>query len=114
MSNGGKSALDNAAQDANQNMSPSPVGSACSSCGTSPDSPSDQTISPDKKHWIAIELVDAEGRGVADEEFKLTLPDGTTAEGSLDAKGKAKIKGIDAGACQITFPNRDRDSWKPK
>lgn len=111
MSNDGNSALDNASNDANQNMSPAPAGSACSSCGTSPDSPSDQTISPDKKHWISIQLVDPDGKPVPGEDYRVVLPDGTPVEGCLDQKGRAKISGIDSGSCQVSFPSLDGEIW---
>lgn len=111
MSNGNSSALDNASQDSNQNMSSAPAGSPSQSCG-SPDSTSDQTISPDKTHWIAIELTDEEGHAIPYEDYSIALPDGTVIEGSLDRRGRARIAGIDAGSCKVSFPNRDADCWK--
>lgn len=110
MSGNGNSAADNAASDANQNMSPSPAGSPSQSCG-SPPTP-DPVVSPDKKHWIAIELVDDLGKHVPYEDYRITLPDGTSFEGSLDSKGRARINGIDPGNCQVTFPNLDKDMWE--
>jgi type VI secretion system secreted protein VgrG len=112
VSNGGSGPLDNASNDANQNMSPAPAGSPSQSCGSAP-SP-DTAVSPEKKHWVAIELVDEGGQAVAGEDYKITLPDGTVVEGSLDEKGRAKISGIDSGNCKVTFPNLDRDLWKKK
>lgn len=112
MSNGGNSALDNASNDANQNMSPSPAGSPSSTCGSPP--PADTVVSPDKKHWIAIELVDEHGKHVPYEDYRITLPDGTVIEDSLDRKGHAKINGIDSGTCRVTFPNLDTELWKRK
>lgn len=105
-------ALSNASNDANQNMSPAPAGSPTQSCGSAPDSVSDQTVSPDKKHWIAIELVDEAGKPVPNENYRITLPDGTSVEGTLDKKGRAKITGIDPGTCKVSFPDRDADCWK--
>jgi len=103
-------ALNNASNDANQNMSPAPAGSPCQSCG-SPPTP-DQTVSPEKKHWIAIELVDELGKHVPYEDYRVTLPDGTIVEGSLDRRGRAKITGIDAGTCKVSFLNRDAPDWR--
>lgn len=116
MSNGGNGSLDNASSDANQNMSPSPAGAPSSSCGSSPssDSPSNQTVSPNKTHWIAIQLVDEEGHAVPGEDYRVTLPDGTVVEGCLDGHGRAKVSGIDSGSCKLTFPNLDKDSWQAK
>jgi type VI secretion system secreted protein VgrG len=68
-----------------------------------------------KTHWIEIELVDEDGKPVPGEEYQVTLPDGSTvASGTLDGKGKARVEGIDPGSCKVTFPNLDKDSWKPK
>ena len=110
MSNGGNSALDNAFNDANQNMSPSPVGSPSSSCGSAPSQ--DTVVSPDKKHWIAIELVDEQGHAVPYEDYRITLADGSVIEDRLDRKGRGRINGIDSGTCKVSFPNRDAKDWK--
>ena len=68
-----------------------------------------------KPHWIEIELVDEEGKPVPGEEYRITLPDGSTvASGTLDGKGKARVDGIDPGTCKVTFPNLDQSAWKPK
>jgi type VI secretion system secreted protein VgrG len=66
-----------------------------------------------EKTWIEIELVDAQKNPVAGEKYKITLPDGTAAEGTLDEKGLARVEEIEPGTCQITFPNLDKDAWKP-
>jgi len=108
------SPLENASNDANQNMSSSPAGSPSSSCGSdsSSDSPSNQTVSPDKTHWIAIQLVDEDQHAVPFEDYRITLSDGTVVEGSTDKHGRAKISGIDSGDCKVSFPNRDTKDWK--
>ena len=47
--------------------------------------------SPDAKkkpHWIEIELIDEQGKPVAGEHYRITLPDGTTlAEGTARHEG---------------------------
>jgi type VI secretion system secreted protein VgrG len=108
---GSGSSLDNAFNDANQNMGTSAAGSPAQSCGSAPTP--DSPISPDKTHWIAIELVDELGKHVPYEDYSITLPDGTPIEGTLDKRGRAKITGIDGGTCKVTFPNRDKELWKP-
>lgn len=110
MSFSDSNALDNASSDANQNMSPTPAGSAVQSCGSAP-TPA-PPVSPDKTHWIAIELVDELGKHVPYEDYQVTLPDGTIIEDSLDRRGHAKITGIDPGTCKVSFPNRDAESWR--
>ena len=76
-----------------------------------PNSPDNQ----EKKHWIEIKLVDQAGKPVPGEPYQITLPDGTTiADGTLDEKGFARVDNIDPGTCKVTFPNLDKDAWKPK
>jgi type VI secretion system secreted protein VgrG len=76
-----------------------------------PNSPENKT----KKNWIEIKLVDDAGKPVAGEPYRVTLPDGATvADGTLDEKGSARVEGIDPGNCQVTFPSRDKQAWKPK
>lgn len=109
------SPLSNASSDANQSMSSGAAGSPSSACGSPSDSSSsNQTISPSKSHWIAIQLVDEKGHPVAGEDYRATLPDGTVIEDSLDEHGKARISGIDSGNCKVSFPNRDKEVWKKK
>jgi type VI secretion system secreted protein VgrG len=68
-----------------------------------------------KTHWIEINLVDDQGKPVAGEPYRVTLPDGTTvADGTLDEKGHARIDHVDPGSCKVTFPNSDKDAWEPK
>jgi hypothetical protein len=109
----GNSALDNASNDANQNMSPTAAGSCVQPCG-SEALPPPAVVEPEKKHWIQIEMVDKEGKPVHGEDFKITLPNGTLIEGSLDEHGRSRIEGIDPGNCIVTFPNLDKDCWEPK
>lgn len=67
-----------------------------------------------KKSWIEIVLVDMENRPVPGEPYRITLPDDSVAEGTLDEKGFARVEAFDAGNCKITFPNRDQSVWSPK
>lgn len=110
----GSSPFSSASNDANQNMSPAPAGSPSASCGDSSSSSaaSDPPVSPQKTHWIAIQLVDQQGHAVPGEDYRITLPDGTTVEGCLDAHGRARITGIDPGSCKVSFPNFDAKDWK--
>ncbi len=69
----------------------------------------------DKKSWIEIELLDRKNKPVTGEPYRVTLSDGqTVAEGTLDEKGRARVEGLDPGTCKVTFPKRDKRSWKPK
>lgn len=67
----------------------------------------------EEKSWIEIELVDEEEEPVPGEKYKITLPDGKVAQGTLDEKGFARVDGIEPGTCQITFPDLDKEAWEP-
>ncbi|MFH1573578.1 MAG: hypothetical protein ABIG68_06310 [Acidobacteriota bacterium] len=54
--------------------------------------------------WIEIVLKDRRGNPLANERFKIVLPDGTLFEGALDQNGKARKDGIEAGNCTVSFP----------
>jgi type VI secretion system secreted protein VgrG len=75
-----------------------------------PHNPTEEEI--EEKSWIEIELVDEEDNPVPGEKYKVTLPNGKVAQGTLDQNGFAHIGGIDPGTCQITFPNLDKDAWE--
>lgn len=62
--------------------------------------------------WIAIQLKDQAGQPVTGERYRIEMPDGTIAEGTLDEKGAARIDGIsDPGSCKVSFPALDQDAW---
>lgn len=64
--------------------------------------------------WIEIELLDESGAGVAGEPYEIILPDGgRIARGTLDENGRARVEGIDPGACKVTFPRLDTEAWEP-
>lgn len=72
----------------------------------------DSQAEEEKKSWIEIELIDDEKRPVPGAHYSVTLPDGTVADGTLDEKGFARIEGITAGNCKISFPDYDESCWK--
>jgi type VI secretion system secreted protein VgrG len=78
--------------------------------------PTHNANSPDNKKktaWVEVVLVDDNGKPVAGAAYRVTLPDGSIASGSLDEKGFARIDGIDPGQVKITFPDYDKDAWEP-
>jgi hypothetical protein len=65
-----------------------------------------------KKTWIEIVLRDEEGRPVPNEPYVLTLVSGEKRPGNLDERGFARVDGIDAGTCDVTFPKIDGREWR--
>jgi hypothetical protein len=58
--------------------------------------------------WIEVELVTEDHRPVANEKYRIVLPDGSIREGHLDAQGQTRQEGIDPGTCHISFPELRR------
>lgn len=73
-------------------------------------STADQT---EETHYIEIELLDDEGKPIADEAYFVELPDGSSKSGRTDAKGFARIDGVDPGTAKVTFPDLDKKSYNP-
>jgi hypothetical protein len=65
-----------------------------------------------KSSWIAIKMVDEQSKPVIGMVYRITLPDETVTEGTLDEEGSARIEGIDPGDCKVTFPTLDQDAWE--
>ncbi|EYF07213.1 hypothetical protein [Chondromyces apiculatus] len=64
--------------------------------------------------WIEIVLTtdDDPQRPVAFRRYRVELPDGSVREGRLDARGAARLAGIDPGTCQVSFPDFDGKRWR--
>ena len=78
-----------------------------------PSGPAGQAGPTQPTHWISFELKDKKtGAPCADERYEVTLPDGSTREGTLDEHGRAKITDMPAGQCQIDFPDIDGREWQ--
>lgn len=61
--------------------------------------------------WVEIELSTDGGAPVADEPYRITTPDGDRRSGRLDQRGFARLEGLTAGTCDITFPAIDGREW---
>ena len=62
-------------------------------------------------YWLEIELRDEDDEPVADEEFRVVLPNGEAVSGFLDADGFQRFGPVeDAGQCQVSFPNLDESA----
>jgi len=65
-----------------------------------------------KTSWIEIELVGEDDEGIPGEKYKITLPDDSVAEGTLDEKGFARVEGFEKGTCKVCFPELDKEAWE--
>jgi hypothetical protein len=65
-----------------------------------------------KTSWIEIELVGEDDKPIPGGKYKITLPDATVDEGTLDQNGFARVEGFEKGQCKITFPDLDQDAWE--
>jgi hypothetical protein len=61
--------------------------------------------------WIEIQLVGEDGAGIANEVYEIITPDRQVFRGKTDDDGMARVPDIVAGQCQISFPDRDGESW---
>lgn len=101
--------LDAVENDADGTFWYHPVGEAVQACTTAVPP---TTVSEDKKHWIEIALFDEEGHPVPGHAYRIRLPNGSVLRGNLDSRGCARVNGIDAGVCKVTFPELDKTSWR--
>jgi type VI secretion system secreted protein VgrG len=70
-------------------------------------------IDPVEVSWIELQMVDEQGQPVPGLRYRVTVPDGSVAEGTLDAQGYARVEGfVTGGDCQITFPDLDEEAWE--
>ncbi len=77
--------------------------------GPDPVDPVDPPVPPvEEDTWIEVQLKNTEGVPQRGERYKLKLSDGTVREGSLNEAGAVRLEGIDAGICELTFPDLDR------
>ena len=65
-----------------------------------------------KTSWIELELIGEDKKPIPGERYRVTLPDGSVAEGSLDEKGLARVEGFEPGTCKISFPDLDQEAWE--
>lgn len=64
--------------------------------------------------WIEIVLVDSADppQPVPYKGYRIELPCGEIREGRLDSQGKAMIRDIDPGTCQVAFLDLDEAVWQ--
>ena len=80
-----------------------------------PAKPKARQLPPKKprKTWVEIELLGMDGSPIPGELYRIALPDGTSVEGRLNERGRARVSGIDPGACTVDFPELDMEAWEP-
>ncbi len=54
--------------------------------------------------WVEIELVDQDGKPIANQPFVIALADGSERRGMTDGSGRGLVAGVPAGQCHVTFP----------
>jgi uncharacterized protein len=69
-----------------------------------------QTVTP-QDGVVDIKLVDDAGQPIPGERYQVTLPDGTTLEGTVDDAGRARLEGLPRGNYKVTFPRLSSDAW---
>jgi uncharacterized Zn-binding protein involved in type VI secretion len=63
------------------------------------------------KDWIEIELLEEGDKPVANQEYRIVLPNGEIRMGRLDSNGYAKVEKIPPGDCKIDFPGGGNSLW---
>jgi hypothetical protein len=66
----------------------------------------------EKTSWIEIELVGEDDEPIPGEKYRITLPDDTVAEGTLDERGIGRVEGFEKGTCKVCFPELDKEAWE--
>lgn len=66
-----------------------------------------------EKTWIRIQLVGEDRKPIANEKCKITLTDGSTIDGTTDSDGAVECTKIDAGICDVVFPDIDENAINP-
>jgi len=56
------------------------------------------------KDWMEINLEDDDGTKLADQKYRVYLPNGEVREGKLDSDGYAKVEDIPPGRVEVEFP----------
>ena len=63
--------------------------------------------------WIEVQLIGEDDKPIPYVKYTIALPGGATKSGTLDENGSARVEGIPAGTCKVSFPGLDQDVWVP-
>jgi phage baseplate assembly protein gpV len=55
--------------------------------------------------FFELSLVDHDEQPLAGQRYRVTTPDGSIRDGTLDGSGSLRIDGIEPGSCHVTFPD---------
>jgi hypothetical protein len=61
--------------------------------------------------FVALVLVDQDGLPFGGVRYRVTAPDGTVHDGTLDDHGAVRIAGLVPGTCQVSFPDLAGQDW---
>ena len=76
------------------------------------DSTSQKPIAPldDAQHWIEVQLLGEDDEAISGARCQIVLPNGQTIVRTTDRFGLVRVDGVDAGDCEISFPDLDREA----
>jgi hypothetical protein len=61
--------------------------------------------------WVAVELVDVNGRPIEGVPFEIRVARGRVIPGRTDANGRGHIDGIPIDDCVVSFPELGDEDW---
>ena len=68
--------------------------------------PTDPVLPCQKKTWVEVRLIDTDGKPIANEPFRIEMPDGSVHQGTTDAEGLGGVELIAPGEGVLSLPNR--------
>ncbi|CAN7365303.1 hypothetical protein LJR289_002096 [Pseudoduganella sp. LjRoot289] len=64
-------------------------------------------------HWLEVQLLGEDDKGISFAEYEIALPDGHIVRGYLDEHGYGRLEGIEqTGMCAVRFPALDNAAWE--
>lgn len=64
------------------------------------------------EYVVELQLIDQDELPIGGVSYRLTLPDGSVREGTLDQQGTARVPGLTSSEpCEVCFPTLDAESW---
>lgn len=64
----------------------------------------------DAQHWIEVQLLGEDDEAISGARCQIVLPNGQTIVRTTDRFGLVRVDGVDAGDCEISFPDLDREA----